>query len=148
MKDANKQHEPMAWALYFKSNWLQNFDHEIVAYGHADTFNRSNKCECYRVIPLYPHADTDEVERLRESERKNVAAANKWHGRFVESERKLAEAYALLKTHTDHVAQLCDEMFIQGLGMDKEAETKIYTALAQQLKVFALLSASEEPKQP
>lgn len=60
--------------------------------------------------------------------------------------RDLDEAHALLKTHTDHVAQLCDVMFRHGLGMDKEAETKIYAALAQQQIVFALLSASAEPK--
>lgn len=60
------------------------------------------------------------------------------------AERRVVELVELLRTHTDHVATLCDVMFRFGLGMDKEPEQKIYSALAQQQVVFAALNPTAE----
>lgn len=59
------------------------------------------------------------------------------------AEQRNAELVELLRTHTNHVATLCDVMFRFGLGMDKEPEQKMYSALAQQQVVFAALKPTE-----
>ena len=59
------------------------------------------------------------------------------------AEQQNAELIELLSTHTDHVAKLCDVMFRFGLGMHKEPEEKIYSALSQQQVVFAVLKHTE-----
>lgn len=64
--------------------------------------------------------------------------------RLADAERRNAELTGLLRTHTDHVATLCDVMFRFGLGMYKEPERKIYSALAQQQVVFAALNPNPE----
>lgn len=106
-------------------------------------------------VPFFAHPDAGEVERLREELEEHQAKAEMFYGkqqlaetRLKNAENRLAERDALLRVHTDHVATLCDVMFRHGLGMEKEAEQKIYAALRQQQLVFSSLSASAEPSAP
>lgn len=70
-------------------------------------------------------------------------AVTGWAAKCKAAEQRSVELEALLHIHTEHVAQLCDVMFRFGLGMDKEPEQKIYSALAQQQVVFAALKPTE-----
>ena len=87
-------------------------------------------------------ASASEFESVQLLDNENSALKQ----RLADAERRNAELSELLRTHTEHVVALCDVMFRFGLGMDKEPEQKIYSALAQQQVVFAALTKPEEAK--
>lgn len=98
-------------------------------------------------LAKYKGGCVDLSSQVRELEHKMDywEGSNKDHQqRLADAERRNAELTELLRTHTDHVATLCDVMFRFGLGMYKEPERKIYSALAQQQVVFAALNPNPE----
>lgn len=67
--------------------------------------------------------------------------------RLADAEQRNAELIILLREHANHVATLTDVMFRHGVCMgSREAETKIYAALAHQQLVNAALTKPEEAK--
>lgn len=147
---AAPEQEPVAW-LYSRPEGLVT---PVVLLEKASDKDRGSWDE----TPLYNHADPSEVAQLR-AELKSLLHTSVKEDVFDivckerdaatqradAAERKLGDAVGLLKAQADHVVQLCDVMFRQGLGMDKEAETKIYAALRTIQHINALLSASAEP---
>lgn len=85
----------------------------------------------------------DERDALREDLAAIIANRNDLKQRLTAAEQRNVELVDLLRTHTDHIATLCDVMFRFGLGMYKEPEQKIYSALVQQQVVFAALKPIE-----
>lgn len=98
---------------------------------------------------LHARAAPSEVERLRAELKAWMNAEAEKGIELVQLRHKLAEAQALLLSHSDHVAKLSDALFrtcAVMLGPDKkEFENAIYAALADQQAVNAFLSATAKP---